>query len=353
MKRLSVFLLAIVVTAPLASLEGCRTSEGPAAVDDELYTREQVMDLDDAYGGFNFSDEAPGFDDPGLLGEFSEDGEAEFDDPITRDPRVAEFDRRQRDRLYLMITWGNLCRSREIDFVTDWSGSLTVDPGAIVLKRVIRFEPSDEILPRVRRDLLEWKSQTRGAFDGILVRVYGSPSLAAIDTTTDSTATMITFSTERLEVSFSLKDLPNLHRVIEVDNAGNAVAFNAVHVPPQGCPRGFMRGVWRDHPEREGGVFFGRWIAANGHFEGFLRGHYGVNGKGEHVFFGKLINPRGRFMGILAGEYGYGSEKYGGWFSGRWVTGNLRTHGRLKGEWKRHEQDRNGFFRGRWEANCR
>ncbi len=356
MKRVSICLLIILFSASMLSFTGCRDSEDPLAVDNELYTRDQVPDLDDEYGGFNFADETVGFNDPELLAEFGDDDE--FDDPFERDPlvmgRERDRDGNLRGRVFLMITWGNLHRDSTITDPTDWTGSLSVNPGAVLLKRTIRFEPNDEILPRTQRDLLEWTSKTRGGIDGILVRIVPVPSLTAadIDAEIDSANTEITFATDPFKVTFTLDQLPNLRRIVTLED-GNAVAFTAVHVAPFECPRGFLRGVWRHHHERPGGKFFGKYVSETGLNIGHVKGFYGVNKEGEKVFFGKWISRSGRFRGILRGRYDSGEERSAGWFAGRWIGRDLRVHGEVKGEWRRNDECHGGFFRGQWRVNCR
>ena len=98
MKRVSICLLFILFSASLLSFTGCRNSEDPLTVDNELYTRDQVPDLDDEYGGFNFADEAVGFNDPELLAEFlcdppgyghcgNSSGLRTTDEPVDTSPR--------------------------------------------------------------------------------------------------------------------------------------------------------------------------------------------------------------------------------------------------------------------------
>ena len=111
--RLALF---CVLAVTLIWFVGCQSPSDETAVNDELMTRNQVEDLDDEYGGFNFGDEAPAFDDPYLTANCAGDGDAEYADPVDDDPSVAELKRRPRPRTYLMITWGNLRADTTIDF---------------------------------------------------------------------------------------------------------------------------------------------------------------------------------------------------------------------------------------------
>ena len=350
--RLALF---CVLAVTLIWFVGCQSPSDETAVNDELMTRNQVEDLDDEYGGFNFGDEAPAFDDPYLTANYAGDGDAEYADPVDDDPSVAELKRRPRPRTYLMITWGNLRADTTIDFATEWSGSLTVDNGVVCLKRTIRFDPEDEILPRTSRDLLEWKSWTKPHFDGILVALHkvsnaDTPSVSAVN---DVAPMSITFATPPLTVTINEEDLVDLHRVVEVDDAGNAVAFNTITVMPDVCPSGFLAGQWKNVTDRPGGIFRGKWISYNGAHMGYLRGIYGPRSNGDKVFFGKWINRAGRFKGLLVGRYGGFSDETGGWFDGVWFKRNLRHEGRLYGVWNTSDDvDGGGFFKGRWDTYC-
>jgi hypothetical protein len=353
MKRIPVVIALFLVGAMFAAA-GCGDADTPSAPNDDLDTRKQAANLNDPYGGYNFGDEAPGFGDPGLLSEFGDD--AEYSDPFSNDPTIVTRERdregRLRPRLFLAVAWGNLHRDSTITHVTDWTGSLAVEPGAVLLERVIRFEDRDYILPRTERGLLEWVSHTSDGFDGVLVRIVPCPSTTAdVQAEIDSANTIITFATGPFTAKFTLADLPGLHRIVTLED-GNAVAFDAVFVPPFSCPRGFLGGAWRHHPDREGGKFFGKYTSETGAHLGFVRGFYGVNQEGEKVFFGKWIGLSGEFRGILRGTWGHFREDEGGYFAGGWIGRDRRVHGDLKGEWRRNDERRAGFFRGVWTMDC-
>jgi hypothetical protein len=354
MKRIPV-LFALFVIAAAFALAGCGETGAPSGPGDDLYTREQTANLDDPYGGYNFADEAPGFGDRSLADEFGDD--PLFDDPLAQDPFVTARDRdregRLRGRLFLAVTWGNLHRDSTITHATDWTGSLSVRPGAVLLQRIIRFEERDRILPRTERALLEWVSHTSDGFDGVLVRIVPCPSstIADVQAEIDSANTVITFKTVPLTASFTLAELPGLHRIVTLDD-GNAVAFDAVCVTPTACPRGFLGGAWRHHPDRKGGEFFGKYTSESGLHLGLVKGFYGINKEGEKVFFGKWIGLAGEFRGILRGTWDHSEGEEAGSFAGGWIGRDRRFHGDLKGEWRRNDERRAGFFRGVWGAHC-
>lgn len=353
MTRLSVFQPSIFVIASLALIAGCASPEAPPSGANDYLSREQTVDFDDPLGGFSLADEAPAFGDASMLDEFGED--APFDDPFASDGDVTIIDQSDRDRLFLMVTWGNLHRDSTIAYGTNWSGSLSIDPGILLLKRTIRFEDNDVIAPRTSRDLIEWRSTTYRGVDGVLVQILPNiePAISVADTMIDSSQIVVTFDTAPLKVELTLRELVNMRQVFPLDD-GNAVAFTTMRVEPNACPHGFLRGVWRNHPERPGGVFFGKWEADDGAIRGFLRGHYGVSSQGEKVLFGKMITPNGRFEGIMRGHWDrYPDQESAGWFRGHWVDRHLDIKGGLKGEWRRSDRCDGGFFRGAWAMNCR
>ncbi len=353
MKKAALFLVILPVIAVLACLPACQSPENSDQVDAAYYTRDESPDLNDPYGGFNLADEAPAFDDPLIAKEFSGAEETSYDDPMTTNDSVVNMESPDRGRLFLRITWGNLERDSTIDFATDFSGSLMVDRGAVLLKRLIRFDKGDRIIPRTRPNILEWISHTGPAFDGILVRVFPMPSTSAMHAAND-TMRIVTFSTGPLTESFTLEELKDIHKVFPVDDAGNAVSFDAVYIMPHACPHGFLGGIWKNNPDTAGGFFRGKWISHNGALLGHMKGFYGVNKNGENVFFGKYIDLSGRFRGILRGHYGRLNADGPGVFSGIWMDSNLRICGGIMGIWKTSNKiDGGGFFRGMWKKHCR
>ena len=353
MKRLPVFLLTLLVIASMTWVSSCRSPESPAAGANtsditDLMDREESADLNDEFGGFNMQDDQPAFGDAAMMSEFVE--EPAYSDVYSNDEVVTDEDASDRPRHYLMITWGNLHRDEAIAHRTNWTGSLSISSGAIVLKRIIKFEDNDRILERTQRDLLEWESMTRPSFDGVLVRVIPGASDSATDVANIDDV-VLRFRTEPFSVEIKASDLPGLNRIVTLDD-GNAVAFNTITVQPSDCPQGPMRGIWANHPERQGGFFVGKWGTADGHVIGFIKGIYGVNDEGKKVFFGKMIDFNGRFEGLVKGDWGQGDHEHSGWYEGRWVDRNLGIKGALGGHWERSPHCNGGFFRGGWKKHC-
>jgi hypothetical protein len=361
MNRKTIWLLTVIALG-VWGLAGCSDTPSTPSADEDLLVRDQTVDLDDPYGGFNLGDEDAAFGDAMLTTDYGPDATVAFDDPMADDAEVKRIRERHRLHRYLMITWGNLDADSSIDFVTDWSGGLTVDNGVVLLARTVRFEPNDRILPRTSRDAIDWVSYTKPHFDGIIVALHkalrcDSTHIAStcLDVPVDEPLS-VTFRTGPLTVTIDEADLADLHRVVTVDEAGNAVAFNTITVMPEDCPSGFMAGQWRDVNDRPGGIFRGKWISRNGAHMGYLRGVYGPNSRGEKVFFGKWITAGGRFEGLLRGHYEPAGDRPGGTFQGEWISRQLRVMGGLKGVYGKRDTDNGrhmGWFRARWRARCR
>jgi len=350
----------MVTLASVWAFAGCDHATDTDTTND-VSSREEKVDLDDTYGGYNASDEKPGFDDPTLLAAYGPDGDV----AITDDVDTTRTDRR-RPR-FLMITWGNLRADSLVTFATDWTGGLCAENGVVRVVRTIRFEePRDHLVPRTSRACVEWVSHTQPSFDGVIVALYKTMNCdsltdgATVDSLCDQPLS-VTFKTGPLTITFTQEELADLHRVIPVDDAGNAVAFNVVTREPGVCANGFLAGQrkpWDDRTERGVQEFFrGRWVSENGLHMGYLRGVYGINRRDEHVFFGKWIAQSGRFRGLLAGHYGLLDEtdtRADGWFEGVWFSRQLRTMGGLRGVWGTSDDDgkEGGFFRGAWRERC-
>jgi len=225
---------------------------------------------------------------------------------------------------HFRVVWGMIpCDSTVVD-VTDWSGSLTVTRGGLVVRRLIRFEPDqDQLLPRADRTLVEWVSATTIHNDGIACDVF----------------------------------VP--HEIVELED-GNKVAFHGIQVFRQICPRGILAGHW-GYDEEGNGVFRGLWFSGSGHVTGFLRGRYGQDDQGKNVFYGKWIDRDGRFEGLLRGTWGHhaiSTEDEGtrnrptGWFAGRIFDAERNPIGGLGGHYGSAPDFRAGWFQGRWKLNC-
>jgi hypothetical protein len=342
----------LIALALFALLAGCSQDDGPSdvAIDDF-----GAIDFEQPYGGLTMTDEQPAFDDASLIAEDAQDQGDTFDDPLVDDAEVRELERgRQGQFTYLRVVWGELeAASDAVDGdAVDWTGSLSVDRGIVIVRRVILFErPGDSILrPRPDRQTVAWTSHTGGHFDGLLVQIIQRPQDLEGDT-----PNQLHFTTGPLTVSIPVASLVGMDDIYAVEPEGNAVhfvGFDLSDVDP--CPAGFLGGRWLDNPESdvEGGAFHGRWIGLHGVTEGHLRGRYGVNEAGERVFFGKYINRRGQFRGLLTGTWAPGEEPGQGVFNGQWINREETVEGIFGGRFVTSPDRPTGHFQGRWATVC-
>jgi len=331
--------------------------------------------LADEFGGYTATDETSAFGDSELL--TAEGEEEEIDDPILSSPSVQELANDvDAGMFHFRAVWGRIPYDSTVTEVTDWTGSLTISRGAIVIRRLIRFELNqDTYLPRTARELVEWVSYTTVHNDGIAVDIFVPPVPPTLDSSWipdgsgDSTLVVdtipadpvtLTFETGPYSRTFTLDELASLEEIVALDD-GNKVAFHAVQWFRQICPRGVLAGRW-GKDEEGNGVFRGLWFSGGGHVIGYLRGRYGQNDQGRNVFYGKWIARDGAFEGLLRGTWGQGPwttnadvERRcpGGWFAGRIFDADRTPIGLLSGHYGSAPDYRGGWFQGRWKLNCR
>ena len=366
--------LLLLVLSLLFWILGCSDS----ATDPDEGTG--TFNLNDQFGSFTESDEELAFDDLNLLALAGED--ETYNDPILSIAQMDSFLADDESGFYhLRILWGRLCFDTSATKVTDWSGSLSINRGAEIVRRVIRFESNqDYVLPRTDRRLVEWVSKTTVHNDGIAVDIVVPKAAAFMDTTTDTDTSSENDSKEIIEVdtaysildsvrivfetgpyrsTFTLSDISALDTVIQLDDS-NSVALHGLKLDQRPCPRGFLSGVWGLDEEGRG-VFRGLWLSRNGQVTGFLKGHYGINADGLKVFKGKWITSTGSFGGLLSGTYHHYADlevndtefvRPGGAFRGKIYSAQRLEIGVLKGRFRASSLVDDGFFQGRWRVIC-
>jgi hypothetical protein len=324
----------------IALLSGCSNNEtSPSAGDG---------DISDDFGGFKPTDEEPAFGDEVIAAEMTADDD--FNDPMQSSFDIeSAFENDLADIYALRIVWGQLRYDPEVTEPTDWSGTLTVSRGVEILRKVIKFEPSqDWIVLRDDPAVIEWVSQTTVHHDGIYVNIVVPPP----DETDDTEPVTVTFDTEPFSITFDVAELPALDTIYYLEDDSNAVAFHAFKVERIGCPKGFLAGQW-GKDEEGNGIFFGKWLSQWDELMGHLNGTWG-----DGEFFGKYIDEHGRFEGLIKGRYHSGNSlspmhRRAGWFRGYYYDGDGNILGVLKGHYR--EVPRNstmGFFQGRWRHYC-
>jgi hypothetical protein len=339
------FVLFVVLLATIFFVNGCIFDSIKRINNDN--TEMEVPDLEEEWGGYKTTSEAPGFGDPEMLSEFEDDQEEV--DLLETDSQIAEAMEDSAVEVYfLRIVWGNLQWDTTATTLLDWSGSAQVDKGALVLLRTIRFEPGDYIhRPRTDAQTLEWTSYTQPHFDGIYVAIVVPPS------DTSSVEGTFTFTTTPFSKTFSYSELDSINYVYQVDGNGNEIAFVGHKKQLVPCGNGFLEGRWIRTAPHEG-IFKGKWINRDGSLSGYLKGHWGTRRNGEKVFHGKYIGMGGAFKGLLKGRWGYSENEGEGWFAGDWFDARHKAIGVLKGNWRAgdDESGRKGFFEGGWQKLC-
>jgi len=340
----------------------------------------ETPNIEEEFGGYLPTSESPGFGDTELLAE--DEAETEVQDDMLSEPAVAALvEDPESGMFHFRAVWGQLRYDSTVTKVTDWTGTLTISRGAIIIRKTIKFELGQDYIPtRTDRQLLEWVSYTTVHHDGVAVDLFVPPALPTYDTTIvedvdtagnpieivvvdtippDMTPVTVAFETGPYSRTFSLAELAALDTIVYLEDS-SAVAIHGNQMFRLACPRGFVAGAWGVDSTGQG-VFRGRWMSQHGYIQGYLNGQYGVNDDGERVLYGKWINRSGRFEGLLAGTYdpypntranGNALRRAGGWFKARIFDANENVIGAMKGHYKSAPYFRGGFFQGRWKLFC-
>ena len=337
------------------------------------------FDLNAEFGGLTSTSEQPAFGNPSLLASASD--ETDFDDGMLYEPYMDSLLGDSNSGIVRMrAVWGQLALDTSVVAMTDWSGSLTISRGGIVIRRTIRFElGQDYIVPRTNPDLLEWVPQTSVHNDGIVVDLVAPRPLSSIDTTItfevdslgdtteiividtvppDYSPVEVAFETGPYSNTFRFDELRGLDTVITLEDSSE-IAFTAFEYNPR-CPRGALSGQW-GVDEEGNNRFRGRWLSQHGEVVGWLQGGYGVDDNGRRVFIGKWISENGGFEGFVRGTWRphpnhHANEEAfrhaGGMFIGKIYSANRAEIGVLRGRFKASDEINRGFFEGRWRLHC-
>ena len=320
----------------------------------------QTENFTDPFGGYTATAESPAFGDQQLLA--SSAGEVAYDDPILKSPAVDSMVNDSESGVYnFRALWGQLRYDSTVTTSTDWTGSLTVSRGAIVVRRLIRFEDGqDYIKDRTDSNLVEWVSATTVSYDGIAFSIFVPPLAASDSMMTPEPPVTVTFATGPYTRTFTLPEIAALDTIVTLDDDdSNAVAFFGFRYYRGSCRKGFVSGGW-GYDQDGMGRFRGMWTSRNGELMGYLQGHFGQDSTGQNVFYGKWISVDGSFQGLLKGTWmgrvpshvpAHARRYAGGWFKGGVFDAAGQPIGELMGKY-RAGPNRNGFFQGRWKTNC-
>lgn len=342
-------MMALIVFG--VALAGCsKDSKTPSAPPDN---QGSVLNQDN--GGLTGTDESPAFGDQDVEAEVGQ--EKQVEDAMSQDPVVRNLLSQQNAAMYVMtVLWGHLAADRSAvgpgddGDLYDWTGSMSLNHGAILVRSLISFEKTDSMLPRADRESVSWISRTEHGFDGIRVVIY--PNVGG----TPSEDMLLTLDMPAMGFhrELSLSELQRMTEVASVDSV-NQVSISAFLVPPTTNSLGFIRGRWESlDPTSNVGRYSGVWVGQQGRLSGTLRGVYGLNLADEKVIFGKFIDNSGRFAGFLRGTWDETFQASGvvkGTFTGRWLDPQNRERGTVRGTWQRPASG-NGTFQGSWCVNC-
>lgn len=322
---------------PLALL---LASSAFGCVDNNADDAEQVRSaLEQDNGGLTPTDEQPLFGDDVAFQAASIESDTAVTDTMASDPTVTAIENQVGGvRHRVLIAWGRMPADLNATTGRNWSGSLTVSRGALVVGRKIGFEDAtDQLLARQTADRVDFQSVTRPFADGLVLRV--------LDPDPTQGAMHVTYTSADAATSYDL-DLSQLDAgPISIDAGdGNRVVAIALR-ELDGCDHGFMRGRWIALQPGLG-VYRGLIANADGEVTGHIRGIWGQRANGDKVMFGKLIATDGTFRGILAGEYDAGH------FRTRWLV-STGDRGVAAGVYFDAPNVRGGMFVGRWaETSC-
>lgn len=325
--------VALLLTVP--ATVACTSDASP---EDDAATVASSLELEN--GGFDTADEAPQFGEETLFAAADIEADAAVTDPFAADPLVTQLEASAQVAVRDMIVlWGRM-PADPAGAVRDWSGTLRVSRGAVVIRRKIAFElATDRIIPRTSRDAIQFESQTSVHADGLVLTVLDP-------TPADPTPLTLTYVSADGAATYSL-DLAALSGGPVTVDAGGGNQIAAIgHLRTAGtCDHGFLRGRWRALTP-SAGVYAGLVVGTDGAVAGHVRGIYGHRQNGDAVFFGKFIDMDGHFRGILGGTYDASH------FGGRWLD-RTGDHGAVRGMYRAGETLRAGQFLGRWaEASC-
>jgi hypothetical protein len=304
-------------------------------------TQDVSSALEKPNGGLDTADEAPAFGADDELAAATIEADTAAVDPLASAPATVEMDHASATSGYrAIILWGKLPADRTTAEARDWSGSLKVSRGGLIVRRTIAFEDrTDAVLPRTSLDTVAFTSVTRPYVDGLALTVLDpSPSTTGAQT--------LTYTPDDGSTSYTL-DLSQLANGPIVVDAGNGFKIVAIghRRQAQACDSGFMRGRWHALSPHLG-KYLGIVTNEDGERVGHVRGVYGQRRNGDAVLFGKFIDHEGHFRGLLVGAFENGQ------YHARWID-RQGDHGAAHGAYFEGAAASTGHFLGRWaEAGC-
>jgi hypothetical protein len=333
MRRHGSLSLALLLTLPAAA---CVDSAAGGDSQDVSAALEQPN------GGFDTADEAPAFGAQADLAAAAIESDSAASDALAGDPTTTAMDSASAAAGFrMLVVWGKLPADRDATAPRDWTGSLRLSRGGMIVRRTIGFEDrTDQLLPRASLDTVGFQSVTRPYVDGLALTALDPPSPTAT-----SSQTLTYTSADGASVhTFDLSQLAAGPIVVDAGDGFKMVAIG-VHRQAAACDRGFMRGRWHALSAHLG-RFLGVVTDEDGAPVGHVRGVWGQRRNGDSVLFGKFIDREGHFRGLLAGTFDAGQ------YHARWID-RQGEHGTAHGAYFEGATATGGHFLGRWaESSC-
>jgi hypothetical protein len=292
-------------------------------------------------GGFDTSDEAPAFDADAEFAAAEIEVDATATDALAGAPSTVDLDRASAANGFkALVLWGKMPADRAAQEARDWSGSLKISRGGLIVRRTIAFEDAtDHLMPRTALDTVSFQSVTKPFVDGL--------ALTALDPMPSATTALtLTYTPANGTTAYTL-DLAQLQSGPIVVDAGDGYKMVAIghHRQVAACDRGFMRGRWHALSPHLG-QFLGVVTSQDGDRVGHVRGVFGQRRNGDSVMFGKFIDHDGHFRGLLVGSFEHGE------YHARWID-RQGDHGAAHGAYFEGAAAAAGGFLGRWaDASC-
>jgi hypothetical protein len=300
---------------------------------------EVTSSLEQENGGLTPTDEQPMFGDDLAFQAASIETDTAVTDTMASDPNVTTIENTVGGvRHRVLIAWGRMPADPNATTGRNWSGSLTISRGALVVGRTIGFEDAtDHLLPRSSPATVEFQSMTRPFADGLVLRLLDpDPTQGALHLVYTSADAANTYDLD-------LSQLANGPVSLDAGDGNRVIAIALREL--DACDHGFMRGRWVALQPGLG-VYRGVIADENGQPTGHIRGIWGQRQNGDKVMFGKFIATDGTFRGLLVGQYEAGH------FRARWLV-STGDHGVAGGIYFDAPNVRGGMFVGRWaETSC-
>ncbi|MFT7625499.1 MAG: hypothetical protein ACI9WU_004690 [Myxococcota bacterium] len=319
----------------------------------------QINDTDEvAFATFNLELDDGGFDPTDAdFGSFEDEDPSAFaeESSALEEPAIdaeidalaadADLDPSELERYEIRLMWGQR-RFEPGTPMTDWSGSVSTNAGALRVIRTIRFEENDGLEPRDNPRVVDVSSRTTVHNDGLRLRLV-VPATPLVEAA--GGVAMLRIQLGSVDIAVSQDRLRHLVRAQRVDDLGNGFSIVAFRHTP--CPKGGVAGHWRKMSNK-GGVFGGNVLDSNGDQIGRLAGIWGTRANGDNRIFGLFVKD-GAPAGLVRGTWKRLPNKDGSVFRMHWVTANGEHKGMIRGFSKHAENRPAGRFMGLWaEKGC-